>query len=73
VSVCETDVCFARNSENVSPYDPVAIRRLKDRVDGGLYVSGNRTLARALLGGNLVDELNLFGRKVGTVATGSLP
>ena len=49
-----------RNSQIVGPYDPNAIRRLKDRVDGGLYVSGSGTLVRALLGDDLVDELHLF-------------
>jgi dihydrofolate reductase len=49
-----------RNSEIVGPYDPGAIRRLKDRSDGGLYISGSGTLVRALLGDNLVDELHLF-------------
>lgn len=49
-----------RNSQVVGPYDPGAIRRLKDQVDGGLYVSGSGTLVRALLGDNLVDELHLF-------------
>jgi len=49
-----------RNSEIVGTYDPGAIRRLKDQVDGGLYVSGSGTLVRALLGDDLVDELHLF-------------
>jgi dihydrofolate reductase len=49
-----------RNSQIVGPYEPGAIRRLKDRVDGGIYVSGSATLVRALLGDNLVDELHLF-------------
>jgi dihydrofolate reductase len=49
-----------QNSEIVGPYDPGAIRRLKDRLDGGLYISGSGTLVRALLGDNLVDELHLF-------------
>jgi dihydrofolate reductase len=49
-----------RNTEIVGAYDPGAIRRLKERVDGGLYVSGSGTLVRALLGDNLVDELHLF-------------
>jgi len=49
-----------RNSEIIGPYDPDAIRQLKDRVEGGLYVSGSTTLVRALLGDNLVDELHLF-------------
>jgi dihydrofolate reductase len=49
-----------RNSEIVGPYDPDAIRRLKDRVDGGIYISGSGTLVQALLADNLVDELHLF-------------
>jgi hypothetical protein len=32
----------------------------KDRVDGGIYVSGSGTLVRALLADGLVDELHLF-------------
>jgi dihydrofolate reductase len=49
-----------RNSEIVGPYDPDTIRRLKDDLDGDLYVSGSGTLVRALLGDGLVDELHLF-------------
>ena len=49
-----------RNSEIVGPYDPVAIRALKEEVDGDLYVSGSGTLVRALLADGLVDELHLF-------------
>jgi dihydrofolate reductase len=49
-----------RNSELVGPYDPGTIRRLKDDVDGHLYVSGSGTLVRALLADGLVDELHLF-------------
>ena len=49
-----------RNSEIVGPYDPEAIRRLKDDVDGDLYVSGSGTLVRAMLADRLVDELHLF-------------
>jgi dihydrofolate reductase len=49
-----------RNSEIVGPYDPAAIRELKDRVDGDFYVSGSGTLVRALLADSLVDELHLF-------------
>lgn len=49
-----------RNSELVGPYDPDAIRRLKDEVEGDLYVSGSGTLVRAMLADGLVDELDLF-------------
>jgi dihydrofolate reductase len=49
-----------RNSELVGPYDPDAIRRLKDSVDGVLYVSGSGTLVRAMLDDGLVDGLHLF-------------
>ncbi len=48
-----------RNSEVVGPYDPDAIRGLKDEV-GDLYVSGSGTLVRAMLEDGLVDELHLF-------------
>src|SRR5947207_12136636 len=49
-----------RNSEIIGPYDPDAIRRLKDEVDGDLYVSGSGTLVRAMLADGLVDGLHLF-------------
>jgi dihydrofolate reductase len=49
-----------RNSEIVGPYDPETIRRLKDDVDGDLYVSGSGMLVRAMLDDGLVDELHLF-------------
>jgi dihydrofolate reductase len=49
-----------RNSKIVGPYDPDAIRGLKDEVDGYLYVSGSGTLVRALLADGLVDGLHLF-------------
>jgi dihydrofolate reductase len=49
-----------RNSKIVGPYDPEAIRRLKDEVDGDLYVSGSGTLVRGMLADGLVDELHLF-------------
>jgi dihydrofolate reductase len=49
-----------RNSEIVGPYDPEAIRRLKEQVDGDLYVSGSITLVRAMLADGLIDELDLF-------------
>jgi dihydrofolate reductase len=48
------------NSEIVGPYRAEAIRDLKGRVDGNLYVSGSATLARAMLADGLVDELHLF-------------
>jgi dihydrofolate reductase len=49
-----------RNSQLVGPYDPDALRSLKDEVDGDLYVSGSGTLVRAMLADGLVDELDLF-------------
>lgn len=49
-----------RNSEIVGPYDPAAIRRLKDAVGGDIYVSGSGTLVRAMLADGLVDGLHLF-------------
>ena len=48
------------NTVILGPYHVEAIRGLKDRVDGGLYVSGSGTLVRALLADGLVDELHLF-------------
>jgi dihydrofolate reductase len=49
-----------RNSTIIGPYDPGAIRSLKNEVDGDLYVSGSGTLVRAMLADGLVDELHLF-------------
>ena len=49
-----------RNSEIVGPYDAGVIRRLKERVPGGIYVSGSGTLVRALIADGLADELHLF-------------
>ena len=49
-----------RNSQIIGGYDPEAIRRLKDEVDGDLYVSGSATLVRAMLEDGLVDRLQLF-------------
>src|SRR5438034_6998184 len=43
-----------RNSTIVGPYDPDAIRTLKNEVDGNLYVSGSGTLVRAMLADGLV-------------------
>src|SRR3974390_340746 len=49
-----------RNSTVVGSYHPDAVRRIKDNVDGGIYVSGSGTLVRALLADGLIDELHLF-------------
>ena len=48
------------NSSVLGPYDPGAIRALKERVDGDLYVSGSAQLVRAMLADGLVDQLHLF-------------
>ena len=49
-----------RNSQILGPYDPDTIRRLKNDVEGDLYVSGSGTLVHALLADGLADELHLF-------------
>jgi dihydrofolate reductase len=49
-----------RNSTVLGPYSAPAIQALKDRVAGGIYVSGSATLVRAMLADGLVDELHLF-------------
>ena len=49
-----------RNSTMIGPYDAAAIGRLKEEVDGGIYVSGSGTLVRAMLRDGQVDELHLF-------------
>jgi dihydrofolate reductase len=49
-----------RNSQVVGAYDPERIRRLKDEVDGDLYVSGSVTLVHGLLADGLIDGLHLF-------------
>jgi dihydrofolate reductase len=59
VSGTLTDATW-RNSTIIGPYDPATIRRLKEEVDGDLYVSGSGMLVRAMLADGLVDELNLF-------------
>src|SRR5437764_5268100 len=48
------------NTTIIGPYDPDAIRELKGRLDGDLYVSGSGTLVRAMLADGLVDELHRF-------------
>jgi dihydrofolate reductase len=47
------------NSRVLGPYDPAAIQRLKDEVDGDIYVSGSIQLVHAMLADGLVDELHL--------------
>jgi dihydrofolate reductase len=49
-----------RNSTVIGPYSAQAIQKLKDQVDGDLYVSGSAMLVRAMLQDGLVDELHLF-------------
>src|ERR671920_2457041 len=48
-----------RNSELIGAYDADRIRRLKDEVDGNLYVSGSGTLVRSMLDDGLIDGLHL--------------
>jgi len=48
------------NSTVVGGYSAEAIRSLKERIDGAIYVSGSGTLVRAMLADGLVDELHLF-------------
>jgi dihydrofolate reductase len=59
VSSTLTDATW-RNSTILGPYDPDAIRSLKNEVEGDLYVSGSGTMVRAMLDDGLVDELHLF-------------
>jgi dihydrofolate reductase len=49
-----------QNTELIGPYDPDAVRRVKEEVVGDLYVSGSATLVRAMLADGLVDGLHLF-------------
>jgi len=49
-----------RNSTVLGPYDAGAIQRLKDDVEGDIYVSGSGTLVRAMLADEIVDGLHLF-------------
>jgi dihydrofolate reductase len=49
-----------QNSTVLGGYDAGAIRDLKQRADGNIYISGSGTLVRALLADALVDELHLF-------------
>jgi dihydrofolate reductase len=59
VSGTLTDATW-RNSEIVGAYSAETIQRLKDSVEGDLYVSGSGTLVRAMLDDGLVDGLHLF-------------
>jgi dihydrofolate reductase len=59
VSATLTDPTW-RNTEVVGAYNPNVIRALKDRVAGGMYVSGSNTLVRSLIADGLVDELHMF-------------
>jgi dihydrofolate reductase len=56
------------NTTVLGRYSADAIRKVKERVDGGVYVSGSGTLVRAMLADGLVDEFHLF---VYPVALGS--
>ena len=48
------------NSSLLGAYSAEAIRDLKEKTDGNVYVSGSGTLVRAMLADGLVDELHLF-------------
>ena len=48
------------NTIILGAYKAATIRDLKDRVDGGIYVSGSGTLVRALLADGRIDGLHLF-------------
>src|SRR5437868_14230356 len=54
VSSTKSDTTW-RNSRIIGPYDPETIRKLKDEVDGDLYVTGSAPLVRALLADGLAD------------------
>lgn len=48
------------NSTVLGPYSADAIRSLKERLDGDIYVSGSAALVRGMVADGLVDELHLF-------------
>jgi dihydrofolate reductase len=48
-----------QNTEVLGPYDSGAIRDLKERVDGDIYVSGSAQLVHGMLADGLIDELHL--------------
>lgn len=60
VSATLDDVSSWQNSTLVGGYDVEAITKVKDSVDGGIFIYGSGTLVRALLTDGLVDELHLW-------------
>ncbi|GAB4098074.1 dihydrofolate reductase family protein [Sinomonas halotolerans] len=48
------------NSTALGTYSAEAIRDLKARTEGSIYISGSGQLVRALLADGLIDELHLF-------------
>jgi dihydrofolate reductase len=69
-----------KNTTVLGPYSANTIRGLKERTDGGIYVSGSGRLVRAMLADGLVDELHLFtypvalgaGQRLFAEGTGSI-
>lgn len=49
-----------RNTRVLGPYDPDAIRRVKDEATGDVFCSASGTLVQAMINDGLVDELHLF-------------
>jgi dihydrofolate reductase len=60
VSTTLTSADAWQNSTVLGGYDAAAIRELKDRTAGTIYVSGSGTLVRALVADGLLDELHLI-------------
>ncbi|TDD52721.1 dihydrofolate reductase family protein [Saccharopolyspora elongata] len=60
VSSTLTTADIWKNSTVFGPYDPQAIQKLKNDVDGNIYISGSGRLVRALLADGLVDGLHLL-------------
>jgi dihydrofolate reductase len=48
-----------RNTKVVGAYDAAKLRKLKDEVDGDIYISGSIMLVHAMLADGLIDELHL--------------
>ena len=59
VSSTLTDPTWS-NTTVIGGYDADRIRRLKDEVDGTIYMSGSATLVRAMLADGLIDALHLL-------------